>query len=161
MFDIREFESMNLEDKYEAMVSAVKGITSSNDGVVSKLANASALINALVGDLNWCGFYLDNGSFLELGPFQGMPACTRIEYDKGVCGKSYTTGEAIRVDDVEQFPGHIACDAASKSELVIPLIKEGQKLGVLDMDSARLARFGELEEKYLILAGRIISENVF
>lgn len=161
MFDIKIFDGMKLEEKYDAMLLALEGLTNTNDSEVSKLANASALINALVGRMNWCGFYLDNGKELELGPFQGMPACTKIAYDKGVCGKSFSEKKAVRVDDVHAFPGHIACDAASNSELVIPIIKDEKVYGVLDMDSAEKARFGEVEEEYLKKAVEIIAKNVY
>lgn len=161
MFDIKVFENLSQEDKYESMLLALKGLVDNDDSQVAKLANASALINALVGRMNWCGFYLDNGKELELGPFQGMPACTKIPYNKGVCGKCYTDKTTIRVDDVNSFPGHIACDAASNSELVIPIIVNGSCLGLLDMDSAELARFTDLEEKYLNEAVKIITDYVF
>lgn len=161
MFDIKVFENLSQEDKYESMLLALKGLVDNDDSQVAKLANASALINALVGRMNWCGFYLDNGKELELGPFQGMPACTKIPYNKGVCGKCYTDKTTIRVDDVNSFPGHIACDSASNSELVIPIIVNGSCLGLLDMDSAELARFTDLEEKYLNEAVKIITDYVF
>lgn len=161
MFDIKVFEGLNVEERYGSMVSALRGLVNTDDSKIAKLANASALINALVGRMNWCGFYLDNGSELELGPFQGMPACTKIDYNKGVCGKSFTDKKTIRVDDVNSFEGHIACDAQSNSELVIPIIKNEKVLGVLDMDSAELSRFTELEERYLEECVRIISEFVF
>lgn len=161
MFDIKIFDGMSTEEKYSSMISAVKGLVDTDDSKISKLANASALINAIVGRMNWCGFYLDNGKELELGPFQGMPACTKINYTSGVCGKSFSTKTTLRVDDVHSFEGHIACDAASNSELVIPIIKEGKCLGVLDMDSAEFSRFSELEEKYIVKCVEIIAEFVF
>lgn len=161
MFDIKVFDNLSIEEKYSTMLTALTGLVNTDDSKISKLANASALINAIVGRMNWCGFYLDNGNELELGPFQGMPACTKIKYDSGVCGKSFSTMKNIRVDDVHNFEGHIACDAASNSELVIPIIKNGICIGVLDMDSAEFSRFGELEEKYLSECVEIIAKFVF
>lgn len=161
MFDIKIFENLTLEEKYQSMLSALRGLVDNSDSQTAKLANSSALINALVGRLNWCGFYLDNKKELELGPFQGMPACTKIPYDKGVCGKCYSTKKTIRVDDVNAFPGHIACDVASNSELVIPIIVGEKCVGLLDMDSAELSRFTQLEEKYLKEAVKLIEKYVF
>ncbi|MBC2576227.1 GAF domain-containing protein [Peptostreptococcus canis] len=161
MFDIKVFDGMSTEEKYITMLSALTGLLDNDDSKISKLSNASALINAVVGRMNWCGFYLDNGKELELGPFQGMPACTKINYSNGVCGKAFSTKSTVRVDDVHKFEGHIACDAASNSELVIPIIKNEKCLGVLDMDSSEFSRFTELEEKYLIKAVDIISTKIF
>ncbi len=118
---------------------------------VANAANASALINALVADLNWAGFYfLRSPDELVVGPFQGKPACVRIAVGKGVCGTSVARRASIVVEDVHAFPGHIACDANSRSELVVPLIADGQErdgrvLGVLDLDSPLKGRFGEAE----------------
>lgn len=161
MFDIKVFDGMSTKEKYITMLSALTGLLDNDDSKISKLSNASALINAVVGRMNWCGFYLDNGKELELGPFQGMPACTKINYSNGVCGKAFSTKSTVRVDDVHKFEGHIACDAASNSELVIPIIKNEKCLGVLDMDSSEFSRFTELEEKYLIKAVDIISTKIF
>lgn len=161
MFDIKVFDNLSTEEKYSTMIIALKGLVDTDDSKISKLANASSLINAVVGRMNWCGFYLDNGECLELGPFQGMPACTKIKYNNGVCGKSFSSETTLKVDDVHNFEGHIACDAASNSELVIPIIKDGKALGVLDMDSAEFSRFGDLEVKYITKAVALISEFVF
>lgn len=116
----------------------------------ANLANASALLNQFLEEINWVGFYLlqSNGE-LVLGPFQGLPACVRIPLGKGVCGTAAEKRQTIRVDDVHQFPGHIACDAASRSEMVIPMIKDGKLIGVLDIDSPKLARFNSLDQQYL------------
>lgn len=113
---------------------------------VANAANASALINALVADLNWAGFYfLRQPDELVVGPFQGKPACVRIAVGRGVCGTSVARRASIVVEDVHAFPGHIACDANSRSELVVPLIAGDRVLGVLDLDSPVKSRFGELE----------------
>jgi len=99
-----------------------------------------------VDDLNWAGFYLNRNEQLVLGPFQGQVACVRIPFSKGVCGAAAATRQTQRVEDVHAFPGHIACDSASNSELVIPLVKDGRLIGVLDLDSPKLARFSEADQ---------------
>lgn len=108
---------------------------------ISQLANTSALLNVYLENINWVGFYLFDGSQLILGPFQGLPACTQIAMGKGVCGTSAIKQEVIRVEDVHLFPGHIACDGASQSEIVLPIIINNQLFGVLDIDSPIKSRF--------------------
>ncbi len=110
---------------------------------VANAANTSALLFQLLPDVNWVGFYIAQGDKLVLGPFQGKPACVRIPFGKGVCGAAAANGETIVVPDVDQFPGHIACDTASRSEIVVPLLNWGRLLGVLDIDSVSLNRFDE------------------
>ena len=116
---------------------------------IAVLSNASALINMVLDDINWAGFYLFDGTELVLGPFQGLPACIRISLGKGVCGTAAEKMETLVVPDVNAFPGHIACDSASKSEIVVPLKRGSLLLGVLDVDSPTLARFGEPEKELL------------
>lgn len=108
---------------------------------VANLSNASALLNQFLERINWIGFYLMEDGELVLGPFQGLPACVRIKVGKGVCGTAVSEKKTMLVPDVHAFPGHIACDAASRSEIVIPLIKDGEVIGVLDIDSPELSRF--------------------
>lgn len=114
---------------------------------VANAANLSALIFATVPDLNWAGFYWMKGGELVLGPFQGKPACVRIAVGKGVCGTAVAQRRTMVVPDVHAFPGHIACDSASNSEVVVPVMKGGEVIGVLDVDSPRLSRFGETEAR--------------
>ena len=128
-------------DLYAELAGQLEGITSGEPDEIANLANAAAILFHGLPDLNWVGFYLIQGSELVLGPFQGRPACIRIGLGAGVCGKAAATRETQIVADVHAFPGHIACDAASRSELVVPLVDRGQLLGVLDLDSPRLARF--------------------
>ncbi len=109
--------------------------------LIANCANAAALLWHRVPGLNWAGFYLLRDGELVLGPFQGKPACSRIALSRGVCGAAASTCSTVNVPDVSQFPGHIACDAASRSELVVPLVRDGTLLGVLDLDSPNLARF--------------------
>lgn len=122
-------------------------------------ANMAALVYHGLADLNWAGFYLARGGDLVLGPFQGKPACTRIPWGKGVCGTAAARGAAILVPDVDAFPGHIACDAASRSELVVPLVSAGRVVGVFDLDSPRLARFDEADRAGVERLLTILSER--
>ena len=128
----------------------------SDDKLVSDLANLSSLICHYLDDVSWCGFYLLDNDELYLGPFQGKAACTKIKIGKGVCGSAYKRGETLIVDDVNTFPGHIACDSASKSEIVIPL--EG--FGVLDIDSTSYSRFGEKEKSLLESVMNLLSKKI-
>ena len=141
--------SDNLEDNYKLMVGTVKAFLDGETNVIANLSNTSAIINEYVKDINWAGFYLMEEGELVLGPFQGKPACIRIPLGRGVCGAAALKKETIIVEDVHQFPGHIACDAASNSEIVIPIMKNGEVFGVLDVDSPEFNRFTELERKYL------------
>jgi L-methionine (R)-S-oxide reductase len=150
MFDIKNFEDMSVESKLDNMIMMLEGLVQGDEDLpITKLCNASALINALIGRINWCGFYLVKNNELVLGPFQGMPACTKIEIGKGVCGTAALKRETVLVEDVHNFEGHIGCDAASNSEIVIPIIKGDKLIGVLDLDSAEFGRFTELEKDYL------------
>lgn len=128
---------------------------------IAALSNASACLNEALENINWVGFYLYKESELVLGPFQGKVACTRIPLGKGVCGTAAISGHIQRVADVHQFPGHIACDCASNSEIVIPLIKDQLLKGVLDIDSTVFNRFDEEDEKGLKEIAAIISKHCF
>jgi L-methionine (R)-S-oxide reductase len=128
---------------------------------LTDLSNTSALLMQHLEDINWVGFYLTDEvtkNILWLGPFQGLPACTEIPFSRGVCGAAAASQKSIRVDDVDQFPGHIVCDSRSKSEIVIPIIVNGLVVGVLDVDSASLSRFDQQDEDFL---QEIISNIVF
>jgi len=128
---------------------------------VANLANASAVLMESLPHLNWAGFYLFKGEELVLGPFQGKPACVRIRPERGVCGAAFTRNETVRVQNVHEFPGHIACDSASNSEIVIPLRKaDGTPFGVLDIDSPEFSRFTEEDQLGLEAAARIIEQSV-
>lgn len=131
------------------------------DEAVTNLANASAFLNELFGGINWVGFYLLRGNELVLGPFQGKPACVRIPVGKGVCGTALAEGRTQRVADVHAFPGHIACDGASNSEIVVVLHgKDGAPLGVLDIDSPLFARFSATDERFLERAAELIARAI-
>lgn len=149
MFDIKIFDNMGLEEKYKTMVSMLDALIRDESDFITNLSNASALINALIGRLNWCGFYLIKNGGLVLGPFQGMPACTRIKLGKGVWGTAVKEKKTLIVDDVHKFEGHIACDSASNSEMVVPIIKDNIVYGVLDLDSMEFGRFTSIEKEYI------------
>src|SRR5688500_893718 len=124
------------------------------------MANATALIWDTLPDLNWAGFYRHLGGELVLGPFQGRPACIRIAFGQGVCGVAAATLEVQRVDDVNAFPGHIACDSASASELVVPIVRDGQLLAVLDLDSPTKARFTDEDEAGCARLAEILAKAI-
>ena len=128
-------------DFYEGLAQQARALLEGETDLIANAANLAALIYHSLPDLNWAGFYLLQGEQLVLGPFQGQPACVRIEVGKGVCGTAALKREIIIVPDVHEFPGHIACDSASNSELVLPIIDEGRLLGVLDLDSPKFGRF--------------------
>ena len=133
-------------DGYHLLAAQVQALFADERDFIANAAQFSAFLYHQVGDLNWAGFYLNRNGQLVLGPFQGQVACVRIPFGKGVCGAAAATCKTQRVEDVHAFPGHIACDSASNSELVIPLVKEGRLIGVLDLDSPRLARFSEADQ---------------
>lgn len=158
MFKLDCIKNMTIEQKYKYMINLLQGQLSSEKDVIANLSNASAIVNVIFHDINWAGFYIMREGELVLGPFQGLPACNRIKPGKGVCGTAVDTGMVQRVEDVHKFPGHIACDCASNSEIVIPLKVKGQIFGVLDIDSPLIGRFTELEEKYLVKFASILEQ---
>ena len=131
------------KELYEQLILMLRGLMDGERDVIANLANTSALLADALKQINWAGFYLMKDGILVLGPFQGKPACIRIPVGRGVCGTAAATKEIQLVYDVHCFPGHIACDAASNSEIVIPLIRNGEVLGVLDIDSPIVGRFDE------------------
>jgi L-methionine (R)-S-oxide reductase len=137
------------EENYELVVKQLCSLLEGESDLIANLSNASALLNQFLADINWVGFYLLKSEELVLGPFQGLPACVRIPLGKGVCGTSAQKRETIRVEDVNLFPGHIACDAASQSEIVVPIMKDDRLIGVLDIDSPIKNRFDETDQAYL------------
>ncbi|CAM3968689.1 GAF domain-containing protein [Bacillus luti] len=137
------------EQQYETVIKQLDALLTGESNVVANLSNASALLNQFLDRVNWVGFYVTEGNQLVLGPFQGMPACVRIPFGRGVCGVAAETKTTQLVADVHQFPGHIACDSASNSEIVVPIVKEGTVIGVLDIDSPEKNRFDEVDQHYL------------
>lgn len=155
---------MNIVDNNELFISQAKSLIQGEDNLFANLSNLSALYNEYIDDINWIGFYLldEKNKNLVLGPFQGKVACIRIPFDKGVCGHCYTTKEAIYVEDVHKFPGHIACDSATNSELVVPIIKNDLVVALLDIDSISFNRFSKEEIESIIHAtDQIFSELNF
>ena len=144
---------------YELIKEQLKNILDKDLPLVSNLSNASAIINQL-DDLNWCGFYLVKDDTLYLGPFQGEPACTIIPKGKGVCGTAFELKQTIVVDDVNSFKGHIACSSLSKSEIVIPLIKNNEVKAVLDIDAPIFNRFDKKDKAQLEIVAKIIEEVI-
>jgi len=142
---------------YRDLASALEALIAGEPDPIANMANASALIFETLPDVNWVGFYRNVNEELVLGPFQGRPACIRMTFDQGVCGAAAKTREVQRVQDVNAFPGHIACDSASKSEIVVPLIRDGKLLGVLDIDSPKTARFTAEDEAGVVKLGEILS----
>ncbi len=146
MYKLPTLDAADTESFYEALARQLEALLGDERDRIANLANAAALVWHTVPRLNWAGFYLMKGGELVLGPFQGKPACVRIAVGNGVCGTAVATGRAIRVEDVNEFPGHIACDADSRSELVLPLHEGGRVIGVFDLDSPERARFSEADE---------------
>ncbi|MCF3943324.1 GAF domain-containing protein [Oceanobacillus alkalisoli] len=136
-------------EAYELLIKQLHALSEGEKDETALLANASSLLNQFLDQVNWVGFYLWKNDELVLGPFQGLPACIRIPYGKGVCGTAIKDKETQLVPDVHAFPGHIACDAASNSEIVVPIIRNGEIYGVLDIDSPIKNRFDETDQHYL------------
>lgn len=139
---------MKRKEAYRELLSKAKQLIDPSVGLVSNMANVSRLIYDTF-HFHWCGFYIVNNNRLELGPFCGPIACTSIAFDKGVCGAAYTTGKTKIVANVDEFPGHIACSPFSKSEVVIPCIKDNEVYAVLDIDSDTLDDFSPVDQEYL------------
>jgi L-methionine (R)-S-oxide reductase len=142
---------------YRDLASALGGLIAGEPDPIANMANASALIFETLPDVNWVGFYRNVGDELVLGPFQGRPACIRIKFGQGVCGVAAETRRVQRVEDVHAFSGHIACDSASNSEIVVPLVRDGELIGLLDLDSPTTGRFSEEDEAGCVRLGEILS----
>lgn len=140
--------NMSKEEKYISLVPQIKSLLEGETDLIANMANVSAALKEAF-NFFWVGFYIVKNNQLVLGPFQGPIACTRIDYGKGVCGSSWKDKKAIVVDDVNQFPGHIACSALSQSEIVIPIARNNKVVAVLDVDSEQLSHFDEIDLKYL------------
>lgn len=148
---MQQIKTIKTDDKkkfYNYMNLKLTGLICEEPDWLANLSNASALLWLLLEDINWAGFYLHKNGELILGPFQGKPACTHIEIGKGVCGTAAKDLETQLVKNVHDFPGHIACDSASKSEIVVPIVKDGELIGVLDIDSPIYDRFDEEDKMY-------------
>lgn len=150
----------NKKDLYKLLKIRIGGLLDSSPYRISNLANTSAMLMEWLPDINWVGFYIRKQDQLILGPFQGKTACTRIQMGKGVCGTAAVRDAAILVEDVHAFPGHIACDSASRSEIVIPVHCGGEVWGVLDIDSPSVARFDSEDQEGLEALVRILEERM-
>jgi GAF domain-containing protein len=139
------------------LAAVLRSVLEGETDIVSALANASAVIAMYIEGINWAGFYFLKGKELVLGPFQGLPACSRIGEGKGVCGRAVREAKPVIVGNVHEFPGHIACDSASNSEMVVPLFRGGGVFGVLDVDSPHFDRFAGPEADSIAEAGAVIS----
>lgn len=141
--------SISIDEQYQLLIKQVKSLLSKSDNIITNLANLTAALKQSFDKISWVGFYLFDGKKLYLGPFQGKVACTEIKIGSGVCGTSAEKRESIIVPDVDKFPGHIACDVESRSEIVVPIYKDEQLLGVLDLDSIEYNSFNDTDKKYL------------
>ncbi|AHM64387.1 GAF domain-containing protein [Paenibacillus polymyxa] len=148
MFQTIPYEGTR-QEQFESVLGQLRALVHDESNRIANLANASALLGHFLPDVNWSGFYLYDGTELVLGPFQGLPACIRIPLGRGVCGTAAAERRTLVIDDVHAFPGHIACDAASNSEIVIPLIKNDELIGVLDIDSPLKSRFDQEDRVFL------------
>lgn len=160
MFDFARDAGLSKAELYRDLLSAAEALTAGEPDGVANMANVAALLAEYLPECNWTGFYRVVGGELVLGPFAGRPACIRIAFGKGVCGAAAATGETQLVEDVHAFPGHIACDAASRSELVVPVLRDGAVVAVIDLDSPLLAFFtaedrAGIEALAAMLASRI------
>ncbi len=145
----------------DELINFIKIQVSDEDDPIALMANVSAFIKAYVRDLNWAGFYIVRDEGLILGPFQGLPACTRLSFDKGVCAKAYRDRQIVKVDDVGEFKDHIVCDSNSKSELVIPIFNEEDLVCLIDLDSPELSRFTNLEIEKFREIGQILENRIY
>ncbi|GEN45920.1 GAF domain-containing protein [Alkalibacillus haloalkaliphilus] len=148
MFEVQHYNGTR-EENYEQLINQLNALLEGEDSVTANLANASAILNQFLNDVNWVGFYTMENGELVLGPFQGLPACVKIPNGRGVCGTATAERSTQLVPDVHEFPGHIACDAQSQSEIVVPIIKDDEIFGVLDIDAPIKNRFDEVDQEYL------------
>jgi L-methionine (R)-S-oxide reductase len=159
MFETTEPRPADKIELYRQLAEQLRSLLADESDIISNAANTAALIYHTLPDVNWAGFYFLKGEELVLGPFQGKPACTRIPLGKGVCGTAAKERITLVVPDVQKFPGHIACDTASNSEIVVPLIQNNNLLGVLDIDSPTLSRFDAEDKKGLEILSKIFVER--
>ena len=161
--EIRGVENLNDQERIDELINYVKIQLDDESDSLALMSNISSFIMATIKNLNWSGFYFykQQEDELVLGPFQGLPACTRLSLDKGVCAKAYRDEEITKVDDVHEFADHIACDSASESELVIPLFDQGKVYGVLDLDSPIKNRFTDIEVEGFKKIGKLIEEKIY
>ena len=159
MYDFR-IEAQDKPTLYRDLAAALEALLAGESDPVANMANAAALIWESLPDINWVGFYRAVDGELVLGPFQGRPACVRIPFGQGVCGAAAASRAVQRIDDVHAFPGHIACDAASESEIVVPILRGGELVAVLDIDSPKPARFTDEDEVGCVKLAEILARAI-
>lgn len=152
--------TLSEEEKYKLVIKQTVSLIDESVPILSNLSNITALLKETFEKISWVGFYFNRDEILYLGPFQGKTACTKINFGKGVCGKSIEAGYTIIVEDVEKFPGHIYCDSDSKSEIVVPIIKDNIRFGVLDLDSYIPSAFNNTDKIYLERLVEILFEKL-
>ena len=150
----------SIDEQYQLLVKQIKSLLRKEDNLITNLSNFTAALKQTFNKISWVGFYLFDGTKLYLGPFQGKVACTEIQIGSGVCGVSAFKKETIIVPDVDKFPGHIACDVESRSEIVVPIFKEEKLFGVLDLDSTEYNSFNETDKKYLEELVNFLSKEI-
>jgi len=160
MFEMKKIAASSKQELYSDLLSQAKGLLHDEHDRIANAANFAALLYHSLPDVNWVGFYFMKNGELLVGPFQGKPACVHIALGKGVCGTAAQTRETQRVPDVNAFPGHIFCDGDSLSELVVPLIHDGMVIGVLDLDSPKLARFDEEDQEGLEALAKVFLDSL-
>ncbi|MHA6332404.1 GAF domain-containing protein [Qipengyuania sp. CAU 1752] len=160
MYDFAPDTTLAPDERYRQLAAAAQSLTDGEPDAIANMANLAALIWEFVPGLNWAGFYRVVGGELVLGPFVGRPACIRIPMGQGVCGTAAETGTTQRIEDVHAFPGHIACDNASRSELVVPVTRNGEVVAVIDLDSPELARFAEADATGIEQLARRIADRI-
>jgi GAF domain-containing protein len=159
-FQLEQIEATSKADLYTNLAAQLRSLLEGENDTIANAANFAAVLYHALPDLNWAGFYFKQGEELVLGPFQGQPACVRIPMGKGVCGTAAQQRQTLLVDDVHDFPGHIACDSASNSEIVVPLVRGEELIGVLDLDSPLSARFDDEDARGLNALVNIFLESL-
>lgn len=160
MYDFKPGAGASKPALYADLLAAADGLTAGERDSIANMANVAALLWEFLPDVNWTGFYRVVGGELVLGPFAGRPACIRIAFGQGVCGAAAASGETHLVPDVHAFPGHIACDAASRSELVVPVVRDGAVVAVIDLDSPEPARFDEEDAAGMEALARMLADRI-
>lgn len=159
-YETTQINTKNKDKFYQLLLQQAEGLLHTENNLIANAANLSSLLYHSLDEVNWVGVYLLKDEELVLGPFQGQVACTRIPIDQGVCGTAFSQNKTQRIADVNTFAGHIACDTASASEIVMPLNIQGKIIGVLDIDSPMLDRFDQTDEKYLTLIAKVLTKSI-